>query len=685
MKMLKYILCLLAGLLAAVCTPAYATVTIVSLSPSSTSPQPLGTSLTWRTTATDSGAGPLTFQFNVKPPGGSLALVKDFNVGTFSTSTWTAQPFVWVPTAGEGTYHIQAVIKDFASGESTSKTAEFIVSSLVTGSTPVVTSTANPLVALFSAPACAVGSKMRVFFQVQSKSTPATLTSYMTCRKGASMNFEIAGMYPSTAYSMFSEANTKGKIKKGPTVTYTTGSLPSNITFPTFKIKVAPGSSADTADSVLLINTTQLGNQPLYPNLATDLSGNVLWYYSASPTHGSTITHPLSNATFLTIQYGTSWNILTQSQQLLRQIDLAGNLIKETNTGVVQQELVALGAVDGGPCNVLASPAPVGSGCLDTFSHDAIQYTIGSNEYTAILCDIERIFPPGTQGDTSGLPVDIRGAMIVVLNSDWRAVWYWDNFDPSGGGNGYPQLPISQVSSLNDSCGLNQQGCEGIQLLGPGIAPLAKDWVHENSIYYWATDTSGGASGAFVWSSRNQDLVTKVDYNNGTGTKNILWTMGPCSSSFTFNNIYGDAWPWFSGQHYVSIQNNGAGPMTVFDDGNTRVSSPGVSKGCLTGKGSGNSRGMALTVDETRMTVTPILSADLGFYSPANGSAGMLSNGNYFFLNPVVLLNLNTDVSYSVEILPATGSENGTQVFNIQGPEAYRAWRMPSLYAPPPI
>lgn len=676
----------LAALLAAVCTPAYATVAIVSLSPSSPTPQLLGTSITWTATATDTGAGPLTFQFNVTPPAGTLTMVKDFNVGTLSSGTWTSQPFVWVPTLSEGAWEIQVVIKDFASGETAKKTSKFIISPLVTGSTAVVTKTANPLVALFSAPACAVGSKMRVSFQVASNSTPATLTSYQSCRKGTSMNFEIAGMYPATAYNMFSETLTNGHLKKGSTATFTTGALPKSITFPTFTVEVPPTSAADTADSMLLINTTQLGNQPLYPNLATDLSGNVMWYYLASPSHGSTITHPLPNSTFLTIQYGTSWNTLTQNQQVLRQVDLAGNLIKETNTGVVQQELLALGAVDGGPCNVFSSPAPVGSACLDTFSHDAIQYTIAGKQYTAILCDIEKIFPAGTQGDTSGLPVDIRGLMIVVLDSNWQAVWYWDNFDPSGGGNGYPQLPISHLASLNESCGLNEQGCEGIQLLGSGIAPLAKDWVHENSIYYWGTDTSGGASGSFVWSSRNQDLVTKVDYGNGTGTKNILWTMGSCAASptFTFNNIYNDSWPWFSGQHYVSIANNGAGPMTVFDDGNTRVTRPGVSQGCLPGVGSGNSRGMALTVDETNMMVTPVLSADLGFYSPANGSAGMLGNGNFFFLNPVVLLNLNTDVSYSIEIQP-NGTENGTQVYNIQGPEAYRAWRMPSLYQPPAI
>ena len=670
------------GLLAAVCAPAYAGVTLVSLSPSHVSPQPLGTSVTWTATATDTATNQVTFQFNVALPGGTLAMVKDFNVGTYSAGAWTSQPFVWVPTAYEGGYRIQVVAKDFTSGSSQEKTVEFTVTSLVTGSTPVVTATANPLVALFSAPACAAGSHMRVAFKPQSGSSPPTTTGYSACRSTASMNFEIAGMYPSTTYSMLSQTVTNGKTTNGPTVTFTTGAIPTSVSIPSFTIETPAGSSADTAESMLLVNTTQLGGQPLYANVATDLSAKVMWYYFPSSTEGVTITRPLANATMLTIQYGPAWNTATSNQQLLRQIDLAGNIVKETNTGVVQQELLTLGAVDGGPCNAFSSPPPIGAACLDTFSHDAIQYTIGTTQYTAVLCDIEKIFPPGTQGDTSGLPVDVRGTMIVVLNANWQAVWFWDNFDPDGGGNGYPLLPITKRAALNETCGTNEQGCEGIQLLGPGVAPLARDWIHCNSIYYWPTDTSGGASGDFVWSSRNQDLVMKVDYDNGTGGKDLLWTMGPCGI-LTFNNIYNDPWPWFSGQHDAGIQNNGAGPLTVFDDGNTRVSAPGTSTQCMQGVGAGDSRGIALTIDETNQSVTPLLSQDLGNYSPANGSAQLLSNGNYFYLNPVVLLNLSTDVSYSIEILPTAGTDTGTPVFDVQGPEAYRAWRMPSLYAPP--
>jgi hypothetical protein len=76
----------------------------------------------------------------------------------------------------------------------------------------------------------------------------------------------------------------------------------------------------------------------------------------------------------------------------------------------------------------------VGAACLGIFHHDAIETL--PNGYAAVLVDVEKIFPAGTQGDTTGLPVDIIGDMIVVLDQNWNAVWYWDAFDPLDGGNG---------------------------------------------------------------------------------------------------------------------------------------------------------------------------------------------------------------------------------------------------------
>jgi len=664
--------CCLVGLLLLAGIPASATVTISSLTPSLASPQNLGTSITWLAQATNTNPGVVTFQFNVGLSGGPLAVFKDYLPGASSGGVLNAQPFVWTPSGIEGTYEIEVVTKNFATGETASQTAMFTVSPLVTGSTPVVVNTIHPLVALFSAPSCASGNSMAVSFQDQAMSKPATLTPYQACHPPFSMNFEIAGMYPGTTYNMFSQTLTGTGMVNGPTVTFTTGALPTDVPVPTFTQVVPPGSKTDP-DALLILNPILYSPGSNDAIVAVDLSGNVVWYYYASPPQNSVLTRILPNGTVLTLQSGKAWDPQNQHLQFLRQTDLAGNIIKETNTGAIQKELLAMGVTDGQPCLAVPKPAAVGAGCLDSFSHDAIETLPNGN--TAVLVSLEKIFAAGTQGDTTGLPVDILGDMVLVLDENWQVVWYLDAFEHDSGA---PQLDINRAAVLGETCIPNSGPanlCPPLTLLGTGIAPAAHDWLHGNSLYYWPQDND------LLWSMRNQDWVAKIDYNNGSGTSNILWRLGPCGD-FSFNNIYNDPWPWNSGQHDVGIENNGAGPVTLFDNGNTRVSPPGVSTGCMQGTGSGGSRGMALTIDESTMQVTPVLSQQLGFYSQANGSAQLLDNGNYFYLAGVVLGN-GTQSSHSIELLPISGTDNGKQVLHLRSASAYRAFRLPNMYTPP--
>jgi len=404
--------------------------------------------------------------------------------------------------------------------------------------------------------------------------------------------------------------------------------------------------------------------------------------------HNDILTRPLAGGGILSVENDQAWSATATQAQFLRQVDLAGNIVRETNIGVIQQQLLALGSVDGGPCSAIPTPAPVGSACIGAFHHDAIQSL--PNGYTAALMDIEKIFPAGTQGDTSGLPVDIMGDMIVVLNSNWQVVWYWDAFDPAGGGNGYAELPVSRTAPLKETCGASQSGCPPIQLLSPGhIASLAHDWLHGNAIYYWPAPQDGNTTGGdFIFSARHQDFVFKLDYKDGAGTGNILWRMGPevngASGDFAFNNIYNDPWEWFSHQHEVGMENGGAGPMTLFDNGNTRTNlTLGLGNNC--GPYDCHSRGMALTVDESAKTVTPVLSLDLGGYSSAMGSAQLLSDGNYFFENPVVF-SAGKTVSHSLEFGPTPAAPQvgaADKLMDVVGPQHYRGWQMPNLYTPP--
>jgi len=653
------------GMLVVLSVPALATVQIQSVTPSPAAPQVIGTTIQWTVSGTDTHAGPLAFRFNVAPPGGSMAMVRDFNLGTYASGTWTAQPFVWTPTGIEGTYQVQVVMKDFGSGETATTAVSYRVKPLVTGAGPVVVATANPLVALFSAPPCAQGSKMRVKFTERGASH-GTLTPWAACPGSKTMTFEIAGMHPSATYDMWSQTATGGNLVDGPTVSFMTGALPTNTHFPKFTVAVASGPNTDTRDRVILEDLTMPGQPVNYPEVATDLAGNIIWYYYP-PTSADLVTRPLPDG-ILIIEGGPAWNPDSQQNQLLRKIDWAGNIVKETNTGAIQQELLALGATDAQPCNTIPRPAPVGAGCLGEFGHDFI-HTL-PNGYSAAIAEIEKIYAPGTQGDTSGLPVDIVGDLIVVLDRNWQVVWYFDAFAHASGA---PQLDINRPAVLYETCGVNQGGCPPIFLLGNGIAPLAHDWLHANSLYYWPAPQDGRAKGDLIWSSRHQDWVMRVDYQDGAGTGNILWRMGP-DGDFTFNNINNDPWPWFSHQHEAAVE-SATGDMTLFDNGNTRYDQLG--NHC--GPNDCDSRGAVLQFDEASMQVTPVLNVDLGVYSSAVGSAQLLGNNNYSFMAGFV----GNVSGYLIEILPTPGTTTGTQVFSLEGTISYRSWRMASLYTPP--
>lgn len=642
--------------------PMLATITIQSVTPSLTAPQALGTPIAWTATATDSNAGPLTFQYSVALGANPFVTTKDFNAGTLSAGVWTSPAYSWATIQSEGVYRIRVVAKDFVSGEFTSQTINYRLSSLVTGSTPVVTPLANPLVALYSAPACAIGSNMRVSFRKSGGGATPSETDWKACNSTTSMNFYIAGMYPSTTYNMNYQLVTGSSTTNGPTTSsFTTGALPTTITFPTFTPSVASLPGTDTAQSIDIHSLLSF-TANTFLSVATDLAGNIVWYYTApDAVNSSLLTRPLTNETLLTIQTGTAWQPNTIDKVFIRAIDLAGNIQQETNIGVLQKQLLNMGFADAGPCSAVPLPAQVGAACMGSFHHE---FQHMSNGDFVAFADIEKIYPAGIQGDTTGLPVDIVGDIYIVMDRNLQVKWAWESFLHAGGGT---QLDINRGPVLGETC--PGGGCPTLFLLGSGIAPLAHDWLHSNSAYLYP-------DGGLAISMRHQDWVIKIDYNNGAGTSNILWRLGN-EGDFTFNNINNDSWPWFSHQHDYGVENSGAGPATLFDDGNTRVSAAPLGLGCSPGTTGCDSRGMALSIDEGSMTVTPVLSQDLGYYASALGSAQLLTNGNFFFLPGLV-----SGGGYDMELQPDSGTVNGTVVDSLRGPSAYRSFRQSDMYHP---
>lgn len=625
-------LCLAGFALAGVLSPAlYGAIVQVNLQTSRPSPQVLGTTINLTASAVDTDPGPVTYKWEVQTPGSSsFSLIRDFDLMT---------TLAWVPNYVEGMYQLRLTARDYLAGTSAQQVVNFMVTPLLTGNTPVAVATANPTVALYSAPACPPGSAFRVVFNQQGTAVKS-FTNWRPCIAG-SMNFYIGGMLANQTYSLLNQVNTGGKIVNSSAITFSAGNLPTGTKFPRMTVPVPAGPQTDTRSRIVLAGFT---SPPYFPT-ATDLNANVVWYY---PISGSQLVHLVPGGTMLLIENGSGtgtgvWGPYVSRQQILREIDLAGNTVRETNCDRVMEQLAALGLTD-----------PLGR-----FNHDAIRISSPGTPLdgaTIALGDVQRIFPAGTQGSTG--PIDIVGAVVIVMDQNFQVVGYWNAFDHDCDGS--TCLSINRAAPRGEVCKYNSQGktpdgCPPVLLSSP-----ANDWLHSNSIQYLTLD------GSLLMSVRDQDWVVKIDYGNGTGTGNILWRLG-LGGDFALGNNVGQPYPWFSAQHDAAFVNTGNGQqtLTVFDNGVSRHAAFG-----------GDSRGQVWTIDQTAMIATLSTNADLGVYSYSLGAAQQLANGDFAFLaGNITGSPVRTQ---STEVTPA-GSPMVYQ-FQGSGSTSYRGFRITDFY-----
>ncbi len=537
------------------------------------------------------------YRFRSRESGAAFHTIVDY--GPKNTLDWTASDH-------EGSYQMELVVWNKQTGESAGAIAGFeFVSRVGADNAPVITPTANPLVYLYSAPACTAGMKMRVRFHLPealAQSTPAK-----PCRAGVSMNFYIAGMRAQSEYTLHHVIENPKAAGRGPALTVSTP--PISVAAPTYKVNHSP--PARSGSGILLQSTL------FSPPVATDLLGNVLWFYDGSI---SFLTAPLAGGRFLGISELPG---VDPSDQFLREFNLAGTTIKETNAARVSEQLTAMGL----------NP-------ITAFHHEA--RLLPDGKYL-VLASTERIL---TDAQGPG-PVDVLGDIILVLDADFQVIWAWDGFD---------HLDTHRPAILGETC-VTFAGCAPYTL-----ATNANDWLHGNSVRLTP-------DGNLLYSARSQDWVIKINYSNGSGNGDVIWRIGKDGD---FQIVSNDPSPWFSHQHDAALEQTPDGLLlTVFDDGNTRQADDPAA----------HSRGQAYRIDEDRRIATAVLNADLGAYSYALGSAQLLPNGNYHFdvgwITNDPLGGRNT--SRAVEVDPA-----GNVVYSIQMsiPE-YRSFRMRDLYTAP--
>jgi hypothetical protein len=598
------------------------------------SPQPIETPITLTMSATDTNVNPgiLNYKVEVSAPSSStFRTVHDFAEGN---------TFIWGRNIVVGTYQIRVTARD---SNYLTQTADLVIpftmKTRLTGSQPVVNSTSHPLVALYSAPACPSGESMRVSFAASGSAAQPYTTNYQSCSGKGAMNFLVAGMIASTTYVFTGQVKTpSGSITNLPAVNWTTGVVNPSVVLAAVTNPVPFGTEASQKERILLISDVVQATPD-----AVDTKGRVVWYYagngypSAPGVAEAQIVRLISGGTVLVLTgytggyTGTGVYGNQVDHQVVQEMDMTGAVVGETNVDRVNEQLIALGA----------DP-------ISTFNHDARRLANGD---TMVVALVQKIFPAGTQGSTA--PIDILGTTLVELDQNYQLVWYWECFDhltPDG-------LNINRPAVLGEQCGTADvsEGCPPVLLSTP-----ANDWLHTNTAQI-------EEDGSVLISMRNQDWLAKIDFGNGFGSGNVLWTLG-AEGEFALVNTTNDPYPWFSHQHDSEIVDEQE-TLIMFDNGNTRVVQNG-----------GDSRGYVMNLNEFTMVATTLDLYDMGYYSVAQGSAQLLSNEDYFFMGGQIA-GAKQQFQYGAEFGSAGSVVYSEQTTHSEG---YRAWRVANLSAMAP-
>ena len=266
---------------------------------------------------------------------------------------------------------------------------------------------------------------------------------------------------------------------------------------------------------------------------------------------------------------------------------------------------------------------------LVNFSHDVL--TLPNGHWITIV-QISQDFTnlPGYPGTTS-----VLGDLIVDIDPTGNVVWSWSAFD---------HLDVTRYPYFG-----------------------LPDWTHSNALVYTQDND-------LLLSLRHQSWIIKIDYANGTGSGDVLWKLGP-DGDFTL--LGGDPSQWFYSQHDPNVLNVTGSQMTlaVYDNGNYRID-PSTGLSCGTAGAPGcYSRATIFQVDESTKLVN-LLWQDLpGYFSFWGGSIILLDNGNIEF-------DSSAASSAGSQITEVTQTDPPQVVWqmNINGTNAYRGYRIPSLY-----
>lgn len=421
---------------------------------------------------------------------------------------------------------------------------------------------------------------------------------------GGTVSLLVAGMKPHTTYHMRAVATYPDNSQFTDTDhTFITGGLPPNRTSP---IRVTRPNNLTPTPGALFLHLWSGKNDEIVAE-TVDNDGDVIWYYDYSTTLAPPTPYRLLD----------NGHILICAAPLVREIDLAGNVISEFSANNVNNWL-ALAGYDMQ---------------IESIHHDLLPLP---NGHLILLVNHRKAYT-----DVAGYPgtTNVLGDAIIDLDQNRVPVWVWDSFD---------HLDVNRH---------------------PMDLP---DWTHSNALAYSPDD------GNLILSIRHQHWVIKIDYADGAGTGAIKWRLGR-EGDFALTN--GEVADWFYAQHFsnfVSPNSAGVFRLELFDNGDNRVLDASGNICGATGQAACHSRVPIFQLDESAMTATIVWHKDLSpVYSPWGGSAQLLSSGNAVF--GLSAPSDNPTGGRYMEVTTDPDPQTVLQL-DVDGQNMYRGVHVPSLY-----
>jgi arylsulfate sulfotransferase len=482
-----------------------------------------------------------------------------------------------------------------------------------------ISATQNPLVAQYNLTLPRKDSSAWVEFGLDTTYGRQTSATAATTDFGETVPILVAGMLPSTTYHMRAHVEWYGGGWVSSDQTFTTGALPT-------QDLAGVGSAGPLIIPSLTVTRPSPSLEPSGGVELVDLINQGTTHFLdtfVTDLQGNIIWYydlgPGHYAFPIRPMANGHFLVVVGSGlqgTALREIDLAGTTIREISIAQANQALQKKSY----------------SFNIYNFHHDVIMLPNG--HWIALAETVQNLTNlPGYPGTTG-----VVGDALIDLDPEGNVAWAWSAFD---------YLDVNR------------------HLMG------LPDWTHSNAIVYTAND------GNLLLSMRNQSWILKIDYANGTGSGNILWRLG---NQGDFPLSGGDPSQWFYAQHFPSpVTINGSQlTLAVFDDGNLRVLDRNGDQCGTPGNAACESRATVYLVDESTKTASLDWQFSLGLYTFWGGSINQLANGNVEFdmSEPFPQDPASSLVTEATQ----TGNPEVVWQMNIQGSNAYRAYRIPSLY-----